>query len=93
MYLWPWMKDWQWSYTFSQTIFTANLMGISWSFWNNQTFIISMIQICVTLIEGQGQYNEHMMHVHVWGSHRAKFNDDFNSFQEIACERKSTFSA
>ena len=35
----------------------------------------------------QGQYNSHMMHSHVWGSHHAKFDDDdFNSFQGITCE-------
>ena len=44
--------DWEKSiYSFSQTIFTATLMGIAW------TFIISMIKICVSFNEGQGQYN------------------------------------
>ena len=56
-----------------------------------------MILICVTLNEGwfwfwflnegQGQYNEHVMHPHAWGSHHAKFDDDdLNSFGGIACE-------
>ena len=46
-----------------------------------------MIKICVILNEGQGQYNEHMMHSRVWGSHCANIDDDdFNSFREIACE-------
>ena len=36
--------------------------------------------------EGQGQYNLHMMHFYVRGSHRAKFDNNFNSFQGIACE-------
>ena len=43
--------------------------------------------MCVTLNEGQGQYNWHVMHAHVQGSHLAKFDDvDLNSFQGIACE-------
>ena len=46
-----------------------------------------MIKICVTLNESQGQYNEHVMHSHVWGIHHAKFDDDdFNSFWGTACE-------
>ena len=46
-----------------------------------------MIKICVTLNEDQGQYNEHMMHYHVSGSHHAKFDDDdFNRFRGIARE-------
>ena len=56
------------------------------SFWNTQTLIF-MIMICVTLNEGQVQYNWHVMHSHVWGSHRAEFDDDdFNSFRGIACD-------
>ena len=40
-----------------------------------------MIKICVNLNEGQGQYNEHVMHYH------AKFDgDDFHSFRGIVCE-------
>ena len=35
-----------------------------------------MINICLTLHEGQGQYNEHVMHSHVWGSHSANVDDD-----------------
>ena len=35
------------------------------SFSNNQTFITFMINICMTLNEGQGQCNNHMMHYHV----------------------------
>ena len=35
----------------------------------------------------QGQYNEHVMHYHVWGSHPATFEDDaINSFWGIDCE-------
>ena len=41
-------------------------------FWNNQTFIILMIKIGMTLNEDQGQYNYHVMHSHAWGSYRAK---------------------
>ena len=35
---------------------------------------------------------KHVMHFHVWGSHRAKFyyDDDFNSFRRIACEAGQT---
>ena len=41
----------------------------------------------MTLDEGQGQYNYHLMHSHVWGSHRAKFDDDcFNRVGGIASE-------
>ena len=41
----------------------------------------------MTLNEGHGQYNEHVMHSHVCGSRHAKFDgDDFNSFRGIACE-------
>ena len=57
-------------------------MGIAWIVSEIiQTFIIFMIKnkILVTLNEGQGQYNEHMLHYPVWGSHRATFDDyDFN---------------
>ena len=46
-----------------------------------------MIKIWVTLNEGQGQHNEHVMHYHAWGSYYAKFDDDnFNSFWGIICE-------
>ena len=48
---------------------------------------IFMIKLCMTLNEGQGQYNEHEMHSHVWASSCAKFDDDdFNIFWGIACE-------
>ena len=43
--------------------------------------------IYVTLNEGQGQYNQHVMHSGVWGRHHAKLDDDdFNSFWVIACQ-------
>ena len=49
-----------------------------------------MVKICVTLNEGQGHYNEHMMHSHVWGSYHAKFDDDdYNIFQAITCKGQS----
>ena len=38
-----------------------------------------MINICVTLNESQGQYNYNVMHSHVWGSHRAKFDGDIST--------------
>ena len=37
-------------------------------FFFNRTFIIFMIKICVTLNEGQGQYNSVVMHFHIWGN-------------------------
>ena len=45
-----------------------------------------MIKIYVTLNEGQDAYNEHMMYSRVWGSHRAKPNDEINSARGIVCE-------
>ena len=45
-----------------------------------------MIKICVTLNEGQGQYNEHVTHSHLWGIHHVKFDKDFDGFQGIACK-------
>ena len=46
-----------------------------------------MIKIYVTFDDGQGQYNYHVMHSHVWGNLCAKFDDDdINSFRGIACE-------
>ena len=46
-----------------------------------------MTKISVTLNEGQGRYNQHVMHYHVWRSHCPKFDDDdFNNFGGIACE-------
>ena len=39
-----------------------------------------MIKLCMTLSEGQGQLNEHVMHSQIWGSYCAKFDDDdFNN--------------
>ena len=50
-----------------------------------------MIKICVALKEGHGQYNEHVMHSHVWDSHRVKFDDnDFNSFPQTHTELRSS---
>ena len=50
---------------FSQTIFTANLMGTALKV----SYIIEHLSFpilrCVTLNEGQGQYIEQVMHSHV----------------------------
>ena len=43
-------SDWEMIlWTFRWTICTAIVMGISCSFWNNRTFIIFMIKICVSV--------------------------------------------
>ena len=74
-------------------VFKVNVMAraafgqqtfLLFSLWNNETFIIFMNKICVTLNEGQGQHNEHMMHSHAWGSRCAKLDDD--NFQWIVSE-------
>ena len=60
----------------SQTIFTANLMGIAWTVSEiiKHLFALNII-------------NAWCINFHVSGSHRAKFDDyDFNSFRGIACE-------
>ena len=49
-----------------------------------------MIKIYVTVNEGQGQYNSHVMHAHIWGSNLVKFDVDvFNSFWGIACDGRT----
>ena len=63
MQLWPWMKvniiglnkdyiDLSSDYVHSKLV--GHCLN---SFWNNQTYIIFTIKICVTLNEGQGQHN------------------------------------
>ena len=57
-------------------------MGIAWKVYEIVwIFIILVIKKSVTLNEGQGQYDYRVVHSHVWGSHRARFDDDdSNSF-------------
>ena len=93
MQLWPWMKvniiELRKDYidlSLDCVRSKFNEHGLN-SFWNNWTFIIFTVKICMTLNEGQGQYSWHVMHSHVWGSHCDKLDgNDFNSFRGIGCE-------